>query len=424
MSNNPSGMKELFSQFIDPNIIESDFSDSSLTGSQHPSPTGEELFDIFLRDEAFPEPDLSLTDEQLLSQPLSAFTSYGMPDFELATQLQLLGANPSASNLLRTPPDQMAFETPVHDPTMQLFSPLAQHDIQPSFLTVDNSKPATQRTPGPIQTSSSRPSTFVSIPEHSPVRIKAELSPQRERQSSEVSTIGELDMKKLSAKERRQIRNKLSARTFRQRRKEYLQDLEGRIKDVEEENAQLKSKVTKYRSENEELRQQLEAMRIHTEAMDEQRVQSLTTFNPNKDLPSQPNLTWGISNGRVYVQTAIIPEVNTVTSELEKRDTQGDLSKLMSQLSIRGQHNTSRLDPKLAEMSMALDATIDVFHLAAALVLDQEISAHRSVLGTGLRPKAGLLRRLFGCEKNRFAEFTTISRLAAAIQVIQNKFAH
>jgi hypothetical protein len=62
------------------------------------------------------------------------------------------------------------------------------------------------------------------------------------------------EYKKLSSKEKRQLRNKLSARAFRNRRKDYIGTLEGHIKDRDHVIDAIKSELVNSRSENQDLR--------------------------------------------------------------------------------------------------------------------------------------------------------------------------
>ncbi|KAJ1970008.1 hypothetical protein IWQ62_000246 [Dispira parvispora] len=70
----------------------------------------------------------------------------------------------------------------------------------------------------------------------------------------------EVDMKSLSSKERRQIRNKISARNFRLRRKEYISSLEGQIKDLQEGKDHIEQLLGKTCDENAKLRAELESV--------------------------------------------------------------------------------------------------------------------------------------------------------------------
>ncbi|OZJ03626.1 hypothetical protein BZG36_03733 [Bifiguratus adelaidae] len=77
-----------------------------------------------------------------------------------------------------------------------------------------------------------------------------------------------IDFKKLSPKERRQIRNKISARNFRVRRKEYMVNLESQMSDVQKENKQLRGQVDELSLENSDLKRQLDGLRKEKEATD------------------------------------------------------------------------------------------------------------------------------------------------------------
>lgn len=58
------------------------------------------------------------------------------------------------------------------------------------------------------------------------------------------------DSKDMSSKERRQIRNKISARNFRMRRKEYIVNLEAEIKKYKSENKAVRQELMESRMEN------------------------------------------------------------------------------------------------------------------------------------------------------------------------------
>ncbi|KAL9555196.1 hypothetical protein MBANPS3_002469 [Mucor bainieri] len=64
-------------------------------------------------------------------------------------------------------------------------------------------------------------------------------------------------MKKMTSKERRQLRNKISARNFRVRRKEYITQLEEKVSDHETTIEALKKENEKLRQANQELMKQL-----------------------------------------------------------------------------------------------------------------------------------------------------------------------
>ncbi|KAL7309956.1 hypothetical protein PS15m_010771 [Mucor circinelloides] len=72
---------------------------------------------------------------------------------------------------------------------------------------------------------------------------------------------GGIDIKKLTSKERRQLRNKISARNFRVRRKEYITTLEGQVNDHKKANEQLLHRLNAVEEENKQLRMQLDSLK-------------------------------------------------------------------------------------------------------------------------------------------------------------------
>ncbi|KAF9346212.1 hypothetical protein BGX26_002301 [Mortierella sp. AD094] len=69
------------------------------------------------------------------------------------------------------------------------------------------------------------------------------------------------DLKKMTSKERRQLRNKISARNFRVRRKEYIFTLEGQVLQHKTEARHLREAVTLVQEENIRLKSELELVR-------------------------------------------------------------------------------------------------------------------------------------------------------------------
>ncbi|GJJ10581.1 hypothetical protein Clacol_004808 [Clathrus columnatus] len=88
------------------------------------------------------------------------------------------------------------------------------------------------------------------------------------------------EYKKMSSKEKRQLRNKISARNFRVRRKEYIATLEGDIADRDSLIEAIRSELGSTKLENDALRQEVEALK---RAMLEGRA--------NPDLPPPAPLT-------------------------------------------------------------------------------------------------------------------------------------
>ncbi|KAF8734879.1 bZIP transcription factor, partial [Rhizoctonia solani] len=85
------------------------------------------------------------------------------------------------------------------------------------------------------------------------------------------------EYKKLSSKEKRQLRNKISARNFRVRRKEYITTLESHIADRDQLIAAIRSELSNTHNENTELRREIDALK---RAIQEGRLSAADTGLP------------------------------------------------------------------------------------------------------------------------------------------------
>ncbi|TDL24473.1 hypothetical protein BD410DRAFT_827017 [Rickenella mellea] len=137
---------------------------------------------------------------------------------------------------------------------------------------------------------------------------------------------------KMSSKEKRQLRNKISARNFRVRRKEYIHTLEGDIAERDHLIEAIRQELGSTKSENDALRQEVNALK---KMMLEGRASPmlpppaplspispavrasspLVTLNTQKDLPTSPRMNsrafWGGSQtfgGITPVHTTLIPD--------------------------------------------------------------------------------------------------------------------
>ncbi|KAF9922046.1 hypothetical protein FBU30_007888 [Linnemannia zychae] len=79
---------------------------------------------------------------------------------------------------------------------------------------------------------------------------------------SEYGKLSESQLKLMTSKERRQLRNKLSARNFRVRRKEYIDHLESQVKEAKQEVADIQRRLIQSELNCQFLRQELEATRL------------------------------------------------------------------------------------------------------------------------------------------------------------------
>ncbi|KAL6301486.1 hypothetical protein BKA93DRAFT_738661 [Sparassis latifolia] len=173
------------------------------------------------------------------------------------------------------------------------------------------------------------------------------------------------EYKKMTSKEKRQLRNKISARNFRVRRKEYITTLEGDIAERDRLIDAIRTELGSTKSENISLRQEISALkkallegagRADTPVLPppaplpaipssvlgsrssptpaQQTKSALLTPNTKKDLPSSPRLGatgfWGGAAGGLGgfggitpVHTTLIPEWGSVLSAKPVAGTKG-----------------------------------------------------------------------------------------------------
>jgi hypothetical protein len=126
------------------------------------------------------------------------------------------------------------------------------------------------------------------------------------------------ELKKMTSKERRQMRNKISARNFRVRRKEYISTLEAQVQLHQDEAKQLREQMFVMEEENKKLQEEIEQLRRQS-ALETTKQPArvpptsiLTTHNFDKDLSisgSRPTDTYR-NDSHILVSSAIIPEWN------------------------------------------------------------------------------------------------------------------
>ncbi|KIM69474.1 hypothetical protein SCLCIDRAFT_1207899 [Scleroderma citrinum Foug A] len=160
------------------------------------------------------------------------------------------------------------------------------------------------------------------------------------------------EYKKMSSKEKRQLRNKISARNFRVRRKEYITTLEGDIAERDRLIDAIRSELGSSRSENIALRQEISALKkcllegrglpdlpppaellpspasppmpipSTSNAVVSSSSSSIVTPNTQKDLPTSPRLGnrafWGGLGGMgvTPVHTTFIPPIAVLASKV------------------------------------------------------------------------------------------------------------
>ncbi|KAK6346395.1 hypothetical protein TWF730_010721 [Orbilia blumenaviensis] len=98
-------------------------------------------------------------------------------------------------------------------------------------------------------------SSQASIEEDASMPQIARLKKDEEDMDEDERLLASEEGKKLSSKERRQLRNKVSARAFRSRRKEYISQLETEVSNKSTENVELKRKLNAVEAENKSLKE-------------------------------------------------------------------------------------------------------------------------------------------------------------------------
>ncbi|KAL9546716.1 hypothetical protein MBANPS3_006523 [Mucor bainieri] len=105
-----------------------------------------------------------------------------------------------------------------------------------------------------------------------------------------------IDLKKLTPKERRQLRNKISARNFRVRRKEYISTLEGQVNEHKMVAEGLREKLVKVEEENKKLRKEMDTLKRQNQILQQQQQQQKNPASPRISSPlPKPNLNKDIS---------------------------------------------------------------------------------------------------------------------------------
>ncbi|KAF9117853.1 hypothetical protein BGW39_001725 [Mortierella sp. 14UC] len=119
------------------------------------------------------------------------------------------------------------------------------------------------------------------------------------------------ELKKMTSKERRQLRNKLSARNFRVRRKEYIGTLETQVKEARREAAELQKKLAQSELNCQFLRQELETARL-----------SQTLFNDHRMSREHANLLASLLNPNTESFPSTSPMNNLASSSSSILSTQ------------------------------------------------------------------------------------------------------
>ncbi|KAI7847232.1 hypothetical protein BDC45DRAFT_576056 [Circinella umbellata] len=102
------------------------------------------------------------------------------------------------------------------------------------------------------------------------------------RSDDDEDYLSESQLKMMTSKERRQLRNKISARKFRNRRKEYISMLEAEVQKQKAENNQLRLEVTFIRTTADKLQKENDQLRLDL-ALCRKGIKSNSSTNNNED---------------------------------------------------------------------------------------------------------------------------------------------
>ncbi|KAJ2847686.1 hypothetical protein IWW36_003727 [Coemansia brasiliensis] len=115
--------------------------------------------------------------------------------------------------------------------------------------------------------------------------VKQEVSCETGDHSAEDAEMEGIDMKNLTSKERRQLRNKISARNFRVRRKEYISNLEAEVRMHKEEADGLRRELSASKKDNMQLREELQRLKQKLNAMGISQPSNATTTTATATAP-------------------------------------------------------------------------------------------------------------------------------------------
>ncbi|KAI8885085.1 hypothetical protein K501DRAFT_332240 [Backusella circina FSU 941] len=234
------------------------------------------------------EQPIDLQQQQQQQQQVKMETPLVMPTTEQIKQLIEMAKRQLAlreqeeqtieTSMLTTPSDTTTQNTTA-TPVSSLFS-LPQTMVTPNNTTI---APESLSMPSPTTTvdedmemkpTGGRRDSLASVPEES-ISLEA------------YAEADGIDLKKLTPKERRQLRNKISARNFRVRRKEYISTLEGQVNDHKQAAEVLKEKLNKVEEENKVLRKEMDILKRQNQLLQQTTAPSsprITKPNLNKDI--------------------------------------------------------------------------------------------------------------------------------------------
>ncbi|KAI8807051.1 hypothetical protein BJ742DRAFT_814221 [Cladochytrium replicatum] len=292
-------------------------------------------------------PDVILQTLSLLSQRTNASStsqpmeldpsSFNLNPQQLQTlnQLMTVAALSAAHNQLVTPTDLTGFGS-------QSQASSSQRSVSPESKDTKRStppkRPSMVRAPTAEDSSDSDPDSSTHLAARPSVLAPKKPASNSKHAPSKDHTTGEdvvID-KSLSSRERRQLRNKISARNFRLRRKEYITTLEDELKKVGDENSELKDRVGFLEQENSELRREVEALRGGT---DVKPIVGDITRTKSKSETSSADVDLTSSQRNVLATLSLLQSLQTLQKpglELPQQQHAMDAQTLLAMLNLAG----------------------------------------------------------------------------------------
>ncbi|KAF8939558.1 hypothetical protein BGZ47_008129 [Haplosporangium gracile] len=176
-------------------------------------------------------------------------------------QHQLLSAailgSPSPTTLLPSSTTLLPSSTPAAAMTSS-----SSRALQSSSSSASQRGSSSERSVSPEKTTIDKLRTIYPSPPMNDDMAMESDSEARFGHGSEFAKPTESQLKLMTSKERRQLRNKLSARNFRVRRKEYIDHLENEVKVAKQETADIQRRLIQSELNCQFLRQELEATRL------------------------------------------------------------------------------------------------------------------------------------------------------------------
>ncbi|KAL8293591.1 hypothetical protein RQP46_000292 [Phenoliferia psychrophenolica] len=132
--------------------------------------------------------------------------------------------------------------------------------------------------------------------------------------------------KKLNPKEKRQLRNKISARNFRHRKKEYITTLEEEIASRDTIIDQLRGEVGVVKSENKDLHREVDSLKSKWEALMLQMAALKPTSAATVAAPVDKDEAWALDSPKP-VPAALPPVASTSAAPVTRKRATNDIAK-------------------------------------------------------------------------------------------------